>query len=98
MECPICKGEKCIKMSAIELYEGLMDLFFKYQDPESDVTFKKYPTVGEIGACEETGKKIWYCPYCKKPFPENYKTNEVTIKCPHCDKTLCIPVSNRTFC
>lgn len=98
MECPVCGGEKCIRKSAVEIYKDLIELFFKYQDKESEVTFKKHPTVGEIGECEKTGKKLWYCPYCDRPFPENYELDKVTVECPHCKKTLCIPVSNRTFC
>ncbi|MDK2789646.1 MAG: hypothetical protein PWP15_153 [Methanothermococcus sp.] len=98
MKCPRCGDEKCVNDDAVEIYLELIKMFFKYRDENSDVTFKKYPTVGEVGACEKDGKKIWFCPYCKKPFEENYELDKVTVKCPHCDETLCIPVSNRTFC
>jgi hypothetical protein len=98
MKCPICEGDDCIKKSAVELYLNMIKMFFKYQDKDSDITYRKYPTVGEIGECKKTFKRIWLCPYCKKPFESNYELGKVVVKCPNCDEILCIPVSNRTFC
>ena len=97
MECPYCGGD-CVRKSVVEMYLDMIEMFFKYRDENSDITYKKYPTVGEVGECKKTHERIWFCPYCKKPFKENYKLKEVTVQCPHCKETLCIPATNRTFC
>ncbi|WP_456375453.1 hypothetical protein [Methanocaldococcus sp.] len=95
--CPYCGGD-CVNDEAVALYLVIVKKFFKYQNTESDITFERFPTVGEVGECKKTGEKIYFCPYCKKPFKAYYELEKVTINCPNCNKTLCIPPTNRTFC
>ena len=95
--CPYCGGN-CVNEDVANMYLKMVEKFFKYQNKESDITFEKYPTVGEVGECKETGGRIYLCPYCKKPFKAYYEKDKVVITCPNCNKTLCLPATNRTFC
>ena len=96
--CPICKGNDCIIESVVKLYLSMVEKFPKYQDENSESIYQKYPTVGDVGECKKTFKRIWLCPNCKKPFESNYTLEKATVNCPNCGSTLCIPVSHRTFC
>ncbi|ACX72071.1 conserved hypothetical protein [Methanocaldococcus vulcanius M7] len=95
--CPYC-GKDCINEEAVNMYLRMVKKFFKYQNKDSEITFERYPTVGEVGECKETGGRIYLCPYCEKPFKAYYKNEEVVINCPHCGKILALPATNRTFC
>ena len=96
--CPICGGEECINKSTVNLYLSTVESFFKYKKDDSDKSCERYPTVGDVGECVKTSKRIWLCPYCKKPFEANYRSKELTIKCPNCNSILNIPASHRTLC
>ena len=96
--CPICKGNDCIVISIAEMYLSMIERFLKHQDKNSSIIYQRYPTVGDVGECKETFKRIWLCPYCKRSFESNYALEKTTINCPNCDGILCIPVSHRTFC
>ena len=93
--CPICGKEECISKSTVDLYLSTVESFFRYKKEGKTET---YPTVGDVGECVKTSKRIWLCPYCKKPFEANYRSKELTIKCPNCNSTLNIPASHRTLC
>jgi DNA-directed RNA polymerase subunit RPC12/RpoP len=95
--CPYCGGD-CINEEAVNIYLKMIEKFFKYQNKDSEITFERYPTVGEVGECKKTGERIYLCPYCKKPFKAYYIKDKVTITCPNCNETLCLPATNRTFC
>jgi len=98
ISCPICGGKECISKSTVELYLSTVKSFFKYRRDDSDRSCERYPTVGDVGECVKTSKRIWLCPYCKKPFEANFRFKDLTIQCPHCNSTLNIPASYRTLC
>ncbi|HIP84622.1 MAG TPA: hypothetical protein EYH15_03955 [Methanothermococcus okinawensis] len=95
MVCPICGGEKCISKSTVDLYLNTVESFFK---STRDNSWERYPTAGDVGECVKTAKRIWLCPYCKKPFEANFRFKTLKVQCPNCNSTLNIPASHRTLC
>ncbi len=97
LKCPICGGN-CIVISVANMYLKMVKKFFENRDENSNIPFRKYPVVGEVGECKKTGERIYLCPYCKKPFKGYYNVGEPTITCPNCGETLTVPISNRSYC
>ncbi|WP_456472636.1 hypothetical protein [Methanocaldococcus sp.] len=103
MKCPYCGGEECINKDIVEIYLKMVEQFFNTKIGEADKELedfncRKYPAAGDVGECKKTHGRIYLCPYCKKPFKAIFEMGKITIKCPNCSKTLCLPATNRTIC